>query len=103
MDYREIIARAGVGAADTSGGGRVVRTPIDGSEIAQVREQAPAEVSAMVAAATDAFRAWRTVPAPRRGELVRLLGDELRAAKADLGRLVTLENGKILQEGLGEV
>ena len=48
-------------------------------------------------------RAWRTVPAPRRGELVRLLGEELRAAKADLGRLVTLEAGKILSEGLGEV
>jgi aldehyde dehydrogenase (NAD+) len=50
-----------------------------------------------------AFLAWREVPAPRRGELVRLLGEELRAAKADLGRLVTLEAGKVVSEGLGEV
>ena len=53
--------------------------------------------------ATEAFSAWRRVPAPRRGELVRLLGEELRAAKDDLARLVTLEAGKITSEGLGEV
>ena len=56
-----------------------------------------------IEAAHAAFLAWRKVPAPRRGELVRLLGEELRAAKADLGRLVTLEAGKIVSEGLGEV
>src|SRR5207302_2747651 len=50
-----------------------------------------------------AFDVWRTVPAPRRGELVRILAEELRAAKDDLGRLVTLETGKIAAEGLGEV
>ncbi len=50
-----------------------------------------------------AFHAWRDIPAPRRGELVRLFGEELRANKELLGRLVTLEAGKILQEGLGEV
>ena len=49
------------------------------------------------------FSHWRTVPAPRRGELVRLIGEELRAAKEPLARLVTLEAGKIVQEGLGEV
>ncbi|MDE1938202.1 MAG: aldehyde dehydrogenase family protein, partial [Alphaproteobacteria bacterium] len=54
-------------------------------------------------ASVEAFRIWRDVPAPKRGELVRLLGDELRAHKDALGRLVTVENGKILQEGLGEV
>ena len=54
-------------------------------------------------AAHEAFLAWRTVPAPRRGELVRLLGEELRAAKDDLGLLVTIEAGKTLSEGLGEV
>ena len=57
----------------------------------------------MIERANAAFRIWRDVPAPRRGELVRLLGEELRAAKKDLGALVTLESGKILQEGLGEV
>ena len=57
----------------------------------------------MIAKGVKAFRAWRTVPGPRRGELVRLFGEELRAEKENLGRLVTLECGKILQEGLGEV
>jgi aldehyde dehydrogenase (NAD+) len=63
----------------------------------------PRSEAQAIAAAQVAFAAWRAVPAPRRGELVRLLGDELRAAKQDLGRLVTLETGKILSEGLGEV
>jgi aldehyde dehydrogenase (NAD+) len=57
----------------------------------------------MINTGVEAFKAWRVVPAPRRGELVRLLGEELRAEKENLGRLVTLECGKILQEGLGEV
>src|SRR5207248_287964 len=56
-----------------------------------------------IAKSVDAFRTWREVPAPRRGELVRLLGEELRANKEQLGTLVSLETGKILQEGLGEV
>ena len=55
----------------------------------------PAEATAAIGQAHEAFKAWRSVPAPRRGELVRLLGEELRAAKADLGRLVTLEAGKM--------
>ena len=57
----------------------------------------------MIAKAKGAFQKWRLVPGPRRGELVRLLGEELRAEKENLGRLVTLECGKIYQEGLGEV
>ena len=57
----------------------------------------------VIGRAAQAFDAWRKVPAPRRGEFVRLLGEELRAAKDDLGRLVTLEAGKIVSEGLGEV
>ncbi len=62
-----------------------------------------ASIDAKIAKAVEAFQAWRDVPAPRRGELVRLFGEELRANKEALGRLVTLEAGKILQEGLGEV
>jgi aldehyde dehydrogenase (NAD+) len=62
-----------------------------------------AAIEGKIAQAAQAFRAWREVPAPRRGELVRLLGEELRANKQQLGRLVSLEAGKILQEGLGEV
>ena len=63
----------------------------------------PADVEAAIARAAKAFLEWREVPAPRRGEFVRLLGEELRAAKADLGRLVTIEAGKIVSEGQGEV
>ena len=75
-------------------------SPIDGAEIGRVAAGDPAKACA---AAAQAFLDWRVVPAPRRGELVRLLGEELRAAKEPLARLVTLEAGKILQESLGEV
>ena len=77
------------------------RSPIDGSVIGSVSEAR--DVGDACERAQQAFLAWRTVPAPRRGELVRLLGEELRAAKEPLARLVTLECGKIVQEGLGEV
>jgi len=75
-------------------------SPIDGSEIGRVQT---GDFEAAVTAAAAAFEKWRSVPAPRRGELVRLLGDELRSAKEPLAKLVTLECGKIIQEGLGEV
>jgi aldehyde dehydrogenase (NAD+) len=80
-----------------------VHSPIDGALLARVVETAPAQMPAVIDRAQAAFRRWRQVPAPRRGELVRLLGEELRAAKAELGALVTLEVGKITSEGLGEV
>jgi len=87
----------------SSSGDHLVRSPIDGSEIGRVRFDGPAEIERKIAASAEAFKAWRDVPAPKRGELVRLFGEELRANKDALGRLVTVENGKILQEGLGEV
>ncbi|HBO5134207.1 aldehyde dehydrogenase family protein [Pseudomonas aeruginosa] len=80
-----------------------VHTPIDGSRLAVVRLEGRAAVAAKVERAEQAFRAWRQVPAPRRGELVRLFGEELRRHKAELGELVSWEAGKITQEGLGEV
>jgi aldehyde dehydrogenase (NAD+) len=83
-----------------SAGDLLSRSPIDGAEIGRVATGDPDAASTRAAAA---FLEWRSVPAPRRGELVRLLGEELRAAKDPLGRLVTIESGKILQEGLGEV
>ncbi|MCC7427759.1 MAG: aldehyde dehydrogenase family protein [Alphaproteobacteria bacterium] len=98
-----LLARMGVSGAAYTGGTLSVRSPIDGAQIAAVPETDRAGLDRAIAAAEAAFRAWRGVPAPRRGELVRLFGEELRAAKADLGRLVTIEAGKILQEGLGEV
>lgn len=83
-----------------SGGELVSFSPIDGLEIGRVTVGDP---DAACSKAIEAFAAWRSVPAPRRGELVRLLGEELRAAKEPLARLVTLEAGKIIQESLGEV
>ncbi len=78
-------------------------SPIDGQQIGSVAPADAAQVESACSQARAAFLNWRTVPAPRRGDLVRLLGEELRAAKEPLARLVTLEAGKILQEGLGEV
>jgi aldehyde dehydrogenase (NAD+) len=98
-----LLAAMGVSAAQVSGGSLTVRSPITGEAIAAVREATDEQADAAIAAAHAAFLAWRTTPAPRRGELVRLFGEELRAHKADLGRLVTIEVGKITSEGLGEV
>ena len=77
--------------------------PATGAEIARVRMAGADDYNRIVGDAADAFRQWRLVPAPKRGEIVREIADELRSRKADLGALVTLEMGKILAEGLGEV
>ncbi len=103
MTHAETLKAAGLTEADLAGGTLAVRSPIDGAEVARVAETPVADMPAVIARAQAAFRAWRDVPAPRRGELVRLLGEELRAAKAELGAVVTLEAGKIVSEGLGEV
>ena len=99
----DLLERMGVPGSAVRGGAMETRSPITGEIIGQVLTDAPTEVDAKIRAAHSAFLHWREVPAPRRGELVRLLGEELRAAKAELGRLVTLEAGKIVSEGLGEV
>ena len=99
----ETLKALGISPEDVSRGDLVVRSPIDGAELGRVHSAREPEVEAKIAASVKAFHAWREVPAPRRGELVRLFGEELRANKAALGRLVTLEAGKITQEGLGEV
>jgi aldehyde dehydrogenase (NAD+) len=80
-----------------------ISTPINGEMLAALRVDTSAQVSDKIARAHAAFLQWRMVPVPRRGELIRLFGEELRAHKERLGRLVTFESGKILQEGLGEV
>ncbi len=100
---RETLAELGLSPSALATGSLVVRSPVTGAEIARLREHSPAEADAAIAAAHAAFLHWRLVPAPQRGELVRLLGAELRAAKAALGRLVSIEVGKILSEGQGEV
>ena len=101
-EARSLVTALGVNESALSGD-RVVRSPIDGCEIARIRDTPMPEVDRAIGRAAEAFPAWRAVPAPRRGELVRQLGEVLREHKEKLGRLVTIENGKILQEGLGEV
>ena len=102
-DVSTLLQSLGVSPAAYTGGTLQVRSPITGTLIAAVPQVAAADVDAAIATADAAFRAWRSVPAPRRGELVRLLGEELRAAKADLGKLVSIEVGKVTSEGQGEV
>ena len=98
-----ILGRLGVDLDARAGGDLAARSPITGETVTMLKAASRAEAQAAIDRAHAAFLVWREVPAPRRGELVRLLGEELRAAKADLGRLVTLEAGKIGSEGLGEV
>jgi aldehyde dehydrogenase (NAD+) len=85
------------------GGTMEAASPVNGKVIGRVHPASADAVNGAVEAAHAAFLAWREVPPPKRGELVRLLGEELRAGKAALGELVTIETGKILSEGLGEV
>ncbi|MCF8295428.1 MAG: aldehyde dehydrogenase family protein [Bacteroidales bacterium] len=114
MNKQEVLKRLGIqevnpgvstGAAWLPATGKITEStsPIDGSLIAKVQNASLEEYEAVMKKAQEAFLVWRKTPAPVRGEVVRQIGDALRAAKADLGYLVTLEMGKIYQEGLGEV
>src|ERR1700726_2260367 len=98
-----LLADFGVAADAVTNGDLPVASPIDGSPIATIRRHSRNDLDGMIATAERAFLAWREVPAPRRGELVRLFVEQLRQHKAALGRLVSIEAGKILEEGQGEV
>jgi len=100
-DTRHLLTRLGVDPAVLGDRGVAARSPITGELLGHVTETT--DVGAAIGRAAAAFTAWREVPAPRRGELVRRFGDVLRAAKDDLARLVTIEAGKISSEGAGEV
>ncbi|MGH8139641.1 MAG: aldehyde dehydrogenase family protein, partial [Steroidobacteraceae bacterium] len=115
-DINSLLGRLGLGATNpgawsgSHGWSRTqestlinVRNPADGTLIAQLRPASAQDYENILASALDTAALWRRVPAPKRGETVRLLADELRRHKTDLGTLVSLENGKILAEGLGEV
>jgi aldehyde dehydrogenase (NAD+) len=99
----QLLRSLDVPALQYQGGTRAARSPITGEVVAQVRETDASGAGTAIEKAHAAFLAWRLVPAPKRGELVRLFGEELRAHKQALGRLVSLEAGKIVSEGLGEV
>jgi aldehyde dehydrogenase (NAD+) len=98
-----ILQRLGVDRGAYQHGTRIVRSPATGETIANVKDADVTAVDNAIDGAMQAFTTWRLVPAPRRGELVRLLGQELRAAKDELGRVVMIEVGKIASEGRGEV
>jgi len=98
-----LLAGFGIGPEILTAGDFAVTSPIDGSRIAALRRHTPGDLDPMIAAAERAFLLWRAVPPPRRGELVRLFAEELRRHKPALGRLVSIEAGKILEEGQGEV
>ena len=102
-DVADLLRRLGVADAALAPGGLVARSPINGAEIARLAEASRGDVERLIGEAQAAFFTWRSVPAPRRGELVRRFGERLRAHKPELGRLVSIEAGKVLQEGLGEV
>lgn len=95
--------KMGLTLADYQGSQLNSFSPIDGALLSQLKIDNEAAIARKISQAQQAFVSWRTVPAPKRGELVRLFGEVLRQHKAELGALVSLEAGKILQEGLGEV
>ncbi|GAB2960508.1 aldehyde dehydrogenase family protein [Streptomyces pseudoechinosporeus] len=92
-----------IGAAVPEGGDFQARTPITGENLFGLTAATDADTEAAIAASRTAFLTWRTTPAPRRGELVRRLGELLREHKSDLADLVTIEAGKIRSEALGEI
>ncbi len=101
--FNEVLGRLGVSLKEWEGSDLVVTSPVDGAELASLRTDSLAEVGNKVGRSMEAFKSWRSVPGPRRGELVRLLGEQLRLHKEDLAYVVTIECGKILEEGRGEV
>ena len=103
QETQALLDKLGVARDAWTGGDMASYSPVSGEEIARLKTVSAEGAAKAIEAAHEAFKEWRLVPAPKRGELVRLLGEELRAAKADLGRLVSIEAGKITSEGLGEV
>ncbi|MDQ8732335.1 aldehyde dehydrogenase family protein [Bradyrhizobium sp. LHD-71] len=98
-----VLEKLGVPIKAFDGGTLAVRSPITGEVIAQCAETSAERAKATIGKAAEAFRAWRTIPAPRRGELIRLFAAELRAAKAELAQVIAFEVGKVSSEALGEV
>ncbi len=98
-----LLSDLGVKLAAHKGNDILVNSPIDGKPLAHLAAEKDEHIEAKIDASLAAFYAWRDVPAPKRGELVRLLGEELRKSKETLAELVTIECGKVIEEGRGEV
>ena len=102
-DIKTLFSELGLKDPAQTGGDIAVHSPVDGKALGTLKTESQTAIDGKIDAADKAFRAWRVVPAPKRGELIRILGEELRAAKEPLAKLVSLECGKILEEGRGEV
>ena len=88
-----VYKRCGIEPAEYQGGTLTVHSPIDGAQLAQLHETPASQMGEVIARAKSAFLKWRNVPAPVRGELVRLWGEELRKSKQDIGYIVSIEVG----------
>src|SRR6185369_9277763 len=102
-DTASIFQTLGLAPNLATDAGLDVRTPIDGSRLACIALSGTASINEAIDDAHQRFLKWRDAPAPKRGELVRAFGETVRRHKSELGRLISLETGKIIQEGLGEV
>lgn len=105
LGLKPVNAGVSTGLQWQEGGGELIHSysPADGKLIGSVKTATRADYDAVMHTATQAFKVWRVMPAPKRGEIVRQFGEKLRQYKDDLGKLVSYEMGKSLQEGLGEV
>jgi aldehyde dehydrogenase (NAD+) len=103
MKAGSLLGKLGVNLKQHAGKALSVRSPIDGKKLADLKVDSSISLEKKLKNSVTAFKAWRSVPAPKRGELIRLFGEELRVHKKELAELVTLECGKIRTEGLGEV
>src|SRR5579859_6162307 len=101
--HKDLLRRLGLPPADATPGALISLNPSTGAPLGSVRPATREQYDACVATAQKTFERWRMVPAPKRGEIVRQIGEALREKKQDLGLLVTLEMGKIRAEGEGEV
>jgi len=102
-DNNDAYSTGGQWGSSAGAGVKVVTSPVDGKKIASVNLATADDYNKVIGQATEAFKKWRSVPAPKRGEIVRQIGEALRAKKQELGALVSYEMGKSLQEGYGEV
>jgi aldehyde dehydrogenase (NAD+) len=103
MNIDTLLTRCGVPHEAFTQGEMTVHSPIDGGEIARVGVTSETQSEVLINEAHYAFLKWRLIPAPKRGELIRLFGEELREHKSDLGNIISIEVGKIISEGAGEV
>ncbi|OZG71909.1 aldehyde dehydrogenase family protein [Hahella sp. CCB-MM4] len=103
MNIKQIFSKLGLDEATLNSGDYKVHSPIDGSTVASLKLDTADSVEQKIQQSKEAFKVWRRVPAPKRGELMRIYGEILREHKSTLGALITLECGKIVAEGEGEV